>query len=883
MTNQAKVFREANPDKPILQRGKNSIVFDEGLGKRKAIFTGRIHDTDGNEVDDAWISDIAPWDFKIKNADFLLQAKEQFNTGQIALYTHKSGETVGFQPQQIQWRDENEGIIPIRNVEPSIGIVHKDKDNTLVYDDAFGSDTEFRLISTHQGLAKELEITAKLAVPENAEWFSMPFIFQKSRGLDIYVDGRLWNERTNNEQITVREVIEFRLDNGDNAMRFMSSDAFQSGDDERPVDVQTRLRKRGQNLLVDIRINAEWMRNASYPVVIDPSFSDQPDETDGVDTFINNDAATTNYGTAVQMWCKNRIGDWYKPMMRWDISSIPSNATCDDANLVLSIDDRVGTTNGIIDIHRMLEAWVETEATWNIYATSNNWNTSGAEDGTNDYESGTILATATNTGDTGTTTQWDFTASEIDTDISNGSLDIGLYMRSTGNPNSHKYATSGSSTSGDRPVLTINYTESGNFQAVAGSITPSGETTKKTLKSFASSITATGDKTIKTIKSIVSTLTPSGILATSSVFYRAMVASVLTTGAVGKKTLKIFTSSITAAGGKVLKTAKSLAGSITTSGILATASRYSQALVGTISTTGTLIKKTGKSFVGTISTTGDLVRKIFKTLIGSTTPSGFLVKKAIVALTGSVSSSGVLSLASRFTQALSASVSIAGDITKKTVKSFVGTLSATGTLAKKTMVSMVGTLSAAGVIASTKLGGLIQKALSGSIVVSGVVAKKTSKGFSGLITTTGTVAKKSFYAMVGSITATGSTIKKTALNLYGIITSSAILTYVVTFRVALTGAITAVGNVGRKTFKTFTGSITTSGAVATARRMLVALAGMLSSSGSIATTLNPLLTAIKENLTLRAREFSLALKGRSFGKTLRERLFSLDLKDKDLE
>jgi len=43
-------------------------------------------------------------------------------------------------------------------------------------------------------------------------------------------------------------------------------------------------------------------------------------------------------------------------------------------------------------VYRLLRNWVESEATWNIYSTGNNWNTAGAGGSGTDYDS-TVLAT----------------------------------------------------------------------------------------------------------------------------------------------------------------------------------------------------------------------------------------------------------------------------------------------------------------------------------------------------------------------------------------------------------------------------------------------------------------------------------------------------------
>ena len=132
----------------------------------------------------------------------------------------------------------------------------------------------------------------------------------------------------------------------------------------------------------------------AYPYIIDPSTTFQPDSA-GIDTEINISNPTTNYGTSVNL----RVGDGdtagngvHRSFIKFDLSSIPSSDTVTSATLSLyenSAEDGHGVGSWAVKLQRVRRDWVETEATWNIWKTSNNWSTAGAGNTSSDIYSAT--------------------------------------------------------------------------------------------------------------------------------------------------------------------------------------------------------------------------------------------------------------------------------------------------------------------------------------------------------------------------------------------------------------------------------------------------------------------------------------------------------------
>lgn len=98
------------------------------------------------------------------------------------------------------------------------------------------------------------------------------------------------------------------------------------------------------------------------------------------DTSIRQFHATTNYGSNTSVTIETTSdGALYK----FDLSSI-AGATVSSATFTVNQVTRGGSHN--ITAYRLLRTdWVESQATYNIYKTSNNWGTAGALNTSTDY------------------------------------------------------------------------------------------------------------------------------------------------------------------------------------------------------------------------------------------------------------------------------------------------------------------------------------------------------------------------------------------------------------------------------------------------------------------------------------------------------------------
>jgi predicted outer membrane repeat protein len=188
----------------------------------------------------------------------------------------------------------------------------------------------------------------------------------------------------------------------------------------------------------------------------------QPDAAAGLDTYIYSGAKTTNYGTNVEMGVgednntSNRVA---RSLIKFDLSSIPANATISSATLSLWTSSDLSSNNRTIQVYRLKTAFNETQSNWNRPATGSTWQTAGAA-GANDRESTAIgSATILNNEALNLEKQISLAPAAIQEMVSGSFLNRGFLLQADTEQNDRfNYKTSDSTTSAQRPKLVIQYT-----------------------------------------------------------------------------------------------------------------------------------------------------------------------------------------------------------------------------------------------------------------------------------------------------------------------------------------------------------------------------------------------------------------------------------------
>jgi hypothetical protein len=205
------------------------------------------------------------------------------------------------------------------------------------------------------------------------------------------------------------------------------------------------------NLPNDGKNYAGWTIDPS-PLVL------QPGAADGMDTIITSSIPTTNYGALTVL----AIGDSFaeasirRTLIKFNLATLPETAVISSATLSLYVTVDQATSAGTFTVHRQKRAWVEGQATWNIYSMGNNWSTAGGfhADDCEQSAIGTLNFTATET-----LNQWKNWAL---TPTTKAALDLGTgwLMKTTAESNDEYQFPSSDYTTDitKRPQLSVTYT-----------------------------------------------------------------------------------------------------------------------------------------------------------------------------------------------------------------------------------------------------------------------------------------------------------------------------------------------------------------------------------------------------------------------------------------
>ena len=100
-----------------------------------------------------------------------------------------------------------------------------------------------------------------------------------------------------------------------------------------------------------------------------------------IDTYLAQGSPTSNTGSEAEFNLSKVSGNELRGLLRFDFSSLPDGVTISDAKLGLYYEgatgDPVGETVYACEVTQ--PAWVELEATWNVYSTGNNWAVAGGD------------------------------------------------------------------------------------------------------------------------------------------------------------------------------------------------------------------------------------------------------------------------------------------------------------------------------------------------------------------------------------------------------------------------------------------------------------------------------------------------------------------------
>ena len=193
----------------------------------------------------------------------------------------------------------------------------------------------------------------------------------------------------------------------------------------------------------------------SMPVV-DPTLTLQPDGAAGEDTYLRSDSATSNYSTLTTLRAgeSNAVASVNRALLRFSATSLPGSIRITSVGLSLNVLEDISSNARTMRVFRLLRLWVESEATWNIWKTANNWSTAGGFHA-NDCEQTDIGSVALSA--TEGVGSWITIPLSINSRVDLGLINGLMLKMDTENDDMYGFCSSDHATAENRPKLEITY------------------------------------------------------------------------------------------------------------------------------------------------------------------------------------------------------------------------------------------------------------------------------------------------------------------------------------------------------------------------------------------------------------------------------------------
>ena len=346
------------PGATVSARGKKHITHQHPTEPNRFMLDtaiGPMHYGAGEdqEIDTAWQTTTGAWQYEMTTNDWQTFARDTFNAGDIFEF-QKDGEWVRFDPQSINWIDENTSRQQIAIKQAVSAVVN---DDILSFPEGYGPGRHFQYQNQTARLQKLITIDSASDLPAvtlqgNTIWFEAEFTISHSGGVEVYLNGQLWQKK-NGVRVQTSDRIEFR-DEATGASVFWHLDFPRAWDsDESEVIGQMEVRRQGgpSSLFITVRIPKTWIDTAVFPIFIDPTIEEEPAANlDDVDEIISSgNVADNGFNVLVSTTSSSRIGAVRFPVVpdiatgdTVDVAYVDvrvQNNTYDDPNLDLYGED----------------------------------------------------------------------------------------------------------------------------------------------------------------------------------------------------------------------------------------------------------------------------------------------------------------------------------------------------------------------------------------------------------------------------------------------------------------------------------------------------------------------------------------------------------------
>jgi hypothetical protein len=179
--------------------------------------------------------------------------------------------------------------------------------------------------------------------------------------------------------------------------------------------------------------------------------------TSTVDAYILENAPNKNSGTATSLGVDGDepagTGKDKSALLKWDLSTIPAGSKISSASVTLNVTNNSTETYQAYELKR---PWVESAATWRLYAAGNSWQIAGAR---GSLDRGTTVAGNVSPSTTGEQT-FALSPGVVQGWVDNPAGNNGIIVANETNTDGFDFSSCGATLKSNSPQITVTYSAS---------------------------------------------------------------------------------------------------------------------------------------------------------------------------------------------------------------------------------------------------------------------------------------------------------------------------------------------------------------------------------------------------------------------------------------
>lgn len=434
-TNKTKTYQ--NPDGTLTTEIYQSSVHYQDLSSKE-----------WTEIDNTLVKDSTDNTITNKSNNFNVDFSETISTKTPVLEIEEANKAISLTPS------------PSESNKVSQSSKAKTKENKVVYEDAFkNADLVYTV-----GSEKVKEDIVLKKEPEASEQVVYSFSLSlKGLTYEEQQDGRvLFKDKKTGDSLYYLEA-PFMYDSAKpEGFTSFSEEAVPEGSFS--YDVEMDIHKKGNQLLVDVIPNKEWLQDESriYPVTIDPTIVKYQPVTDLVDTNIRSALPTQTGGADLELgsglYKNSTTNNVIRSLLKFDIPDFPAGVRVIDAELNLWASSVWNDTSVNLDLYPVTTTWEENNATWNRRTSSALWTAAGGDYSSAKMSSQTVGALGSSFN--ANHYKWSITPSYMEQILKSPAQNLGLMLKSASEGTAaYKKFYSGDNLdyAGYSPLLSITY------------------------------------------------------------------------------------------------------------------------------------------------------------------------------------------------------------------------------------------------------------------------------------------------------------------------------------------------------------------------------------------------------------------------------------------